>query len=695
MVEREAKDARKEIRKAGEASGRVDLVGAGPSAELITRAGLRALRRAEVVLYDALLDPVLLDEAGNAEKVPVGKRFGKHSAPQEDIIAYMLKRAGEGKRVVRLKGGDAFVFGRGGEEAMALLEAGIPFSVIPGISSCIAVPELAGIPVTHRGLARSFTVVTGSTQGGEAEPFRCLAGLSGTLVFLMAHHRLKEITDSLLQCGKDPDTPSSVISRGGSADQLRIDGTLSEIARLAAGAPTPSILVIGEAASFHLNPDAISFMVNNREADEETFKETKRKSDEVVDEEAGKETKRKIDEGTDEETDGVTEQQLDESTDKETDKDTEQEPDEAAGEEADEGTEQKPDEAASRARTTDTQKTEPSLRGVRVAVTGSEHFTQKIAERLRKEGACVQKIETMRIVPRNHVVPENASCFDWIVFTSANGVRIFYEAIRAQRKDLRAFYRTRFACVGSGTAEALQAGGIRADFLPKQYTTEQLGRELADYLRDRNAHEFAFEQNAEGCDACEQAEQENTGRRNAHEYDSDENVPEPNPSFSGWMGEKSAPSVLLLRSSEGSRELPKLLRQAGLKVTDHVSYDPVPVHSRAVLDASCDYIVFGSAGSARAFFEIAEEGECSGLAFREGRADGKIVPVCIGSVTEQAVRACMKALEKLPDSECGSAEKETAAPVILGDGCVTAREFTIDGVLDAILEHERRSAQTS
>lgn len=626
-MEREAKDARKEIRKAEEASGRVDLVGAGPSTELITRAGLRALRRAEVVLYDALLDPVLLDEAGNAEKVPVGKRFGKHSAPQEDIIAYMLKRAGEGKRVVRLKGGDAFVFGRGGEEAMALLEAGIPFSVIPGISSCIAVPELSGIPVTHRGLARSFTVVTGSTQGGEAEPFRCLAGLSGTLVFLMAHHRLKEITDSLLQCGKDPDTPSSVISRGGSADQLRIDGTLSEIARLAADAPTPSILVIGEVASFHLNPDAISFMVNNREADE--------------------------------------------------------------------GTEQKPDEAASRARTMDTQKTEPSLRGVRVAVTGSEHFTQKIAERLRKEGACVQKIETMRIVPRNHVVPENASCFDWIVFTSANGVRIFYEAIRAQKMDLRAFYRTRFACVGSGTAEALQAGGIRADFLPKQYTTEQLGRELADYLRGRNAHEFAFEQNAEGCNACDRAEQENAGSCNAHEYDSDENVPETNPSFGGWMGEKSAPSVLLLRSSEGSRELPKLLRQAGLKVTDHVSYDPVPVHSRAVLDASCDYIVFGSAGSARAFFENTKEGECSGLVFREGRADGKIVPVCIGSVTEQAVRACMKALEKLPDSECGSAEKETAAPVILGDGCVTAREFTIEGVLDAILEHERRSAQTS
>lgn len=236
-------------------TGCVYLVGAGCGEGLITVRGLALLRSADVVIYDDLVDAGLLDEApALAEKIYMGKRYGQNATPQETICETMIRRAREGRRVIRLKGGDSFVFGRGGEEYLALQEAGIPCAVIPGVSSCIAVPENAGIPVTHRKQARSFTVVTGHTEDGSGEDAKTLASLSGTLVYLMGLSAIRRITEDLIRCGKDPETPASVISRGFSPYQKRIDGTLATIADLAADAERPAVLVIGQNAAFHMTP---------------------------------------------------------------------------------------------------------------------------------------------------------------------------------------------------------------------------------------------------------------------------------------------------------------------------------------------------------------------------------------------------------------------------------------------------------
>ena len=233
--------------------GSVILVGAGCGPGLITAAGLEAVRQAEVLVYDALLDRALLKEASaGCEMIPAGKRSGAHSMQQDEISGILCEKAKEGKRVVRLKGGDSFVFGRGGEECLCLEAAGIPFSVIPGVTSAVAVPEHFGIPVTHRGTAQSFTVVTGRSGTGEAEDYGALAALKGTLVFLMGIRSLREITERLMENGKSPDTPAAVLIKGFSPEEERIDGTLGTIASLAENAPTPGILVVGETAAMHL-----------------------------------------------------------------------------------------------------------------------------------------------------------------------------------------------------------------------------------------------------------------------------------------------------------------------------------------------------------------------------------------------------------------------------------------------------------
>ena len=237
-----------------ENAGKVWLVGAGCSAGLLTLEGLERLRQAQVVLYDALLDPALLAEIpAGAEAIPVGKRCGHHSLEQASINDLLVKKAREGKRVVRLKGGDSFVLGRGGEELLALQAAGIPYDMVPGVTSAVAVPEHLGIPVTHRGLARSFTVVTGYTRNGGLEDWPALANLQGTLVFLMGLGQLSPICENLLQYGKAPETPVSILCGGYSAEELRLDGTLSTMVEKARGkAFAPAIIVVGPAAAMHL-----------------------------------------------------------------------------------------------------------------------------------------------------------------------------------------------------------------------------------------------------------------------------------------------------------------------------------------------------------------------------------------------------------------------------------------------------------
>jgi uroporphyrinogen III methyltransferase/synthase len=235
-----------------ETKGHVWLVGAGPGDPgLITVAGAQALRGAEVVLYDALASPALLDLcAPAAELVPAGKRAGDHSASQDEITALLVRYGSEGRRVVRLKGGDPFVFGRGGEEALALAAAGIPFTIVPGVTSAVAVPAYAGIPVTHRGLATNFAVVTGREGGETAADWQALARVD-TLVVLMGAAGLPDITSRLIAAGRAADTPAASISNGTLPAQRVVAGTLGTIASevAAAGLPTPLITVIGQVAS--------------------------------------------------------------------------------------------------------------------------------------------------------------------------------------------------------------------------------------------------------------------------------------------------------------------------------------------------------------------------------------------------------------------------------------------------------------
>ena len=233
--------------------GSVILVGAGCGRGLITLRGLEELRRADAVVYDDLIDDGLLSEArSGAELIYVGKRLGKHSMAQDDINRILISCAKRYARTVRLKGGDSFVFGRGGEEVIALRKAGVPYALVPGVSSSIAVPETLGIPVTHRKVARSFTVITGHTADGTGENYEALAKLDGTLIFLMGLRSADTIAANLIRCGKDPGTPAAILSNGFSANETRIDATLGTLGEMAKKAETPAILVVGPTADMHL-----------------------------------------------------------------------------------------------------------------------------------------------------------------------------------------------------------------------------------------------------------------------------------------------------------------------------------------------------------------------------------------------------------------------------------------------------------
>ena len=304
--------------------GRVTLVGAGPGRDLITIRGLERIKHADVIVYDDLIDERILSEAPKeCEKIYVGKRYGKHSSKQEEINKLLIEKCRAGKEVVRLKGGDSFVFGRGGEEALALMEEGLNWDYIPGVSSAIAVPGNMGIPVTHRGVARSFTVITGHTMDDSDEDYEALAKL---------------------------------ISPG----ESRIDGTLGTIADKAKEAQTPAILVIGHVAGMQL------------------FREN----------------------------------------------------------------------------------TDP-LSGTSVTVCGTNSFVHKVGSVLKREGASVFEIETIRIRETTADIPEDPGMFDWLVFTSSNGIRAFFDEMKRRAYDFRRLGTVKMACIGTGTAETLSAGSQR------------------------------------------------------------------------------------------------------------------------------------------------------------------------------------------------------------------------------------------
>ena len=232
--------------------GKVWLVGAGPGdVGLFTIKGKDILAKAEVVVYDSLVgDGVLTMVPENAEKINVGKRAGHHTMKQENINKVLLEKAQEGKQVVRLKGGDPFLFGRGGEELELLCEHKIPYEVVPGVTSCIAVPAYNGIPVTHRDFCSSVHVITGHKRAGESYniDFEALVRTKGTLVFLMGITAMEDICKGLLEAGMDPETPAAVLQQGTTAGQKRVVATVNTLKQAsdAAKIQTPAIIVVGK-----------------------------------------------------------------------------------------------------------------------------------------------------------------------------------------------------------------------------------------------------------------------------------------------------------------------------------------------------------------------------------------------------------------------------------------------------------------
>ncbi len=260
---------------------KVYLIGAGcGEMDLITLRGFKKLQEADVVLYDSLIDEKLLENlSNNVEKIFVGKRHNQKSISQDEINKLIIKLAKENKTIARLKGGDAFVFARGAEEIEAIKKENIPYEIIPGITSAVAVPELAGIPLTHRQLSRNFCVLTGSITEDNKEKtapidYASLTKLNGTIVLLMAYHHIDEIMENFIKAGMDKNMPCAVISQGCSSKQKIIKGNIKNIVSKLKkeNIKTPIVIVIGKCCNFDLKTKANSGKKDNKKNDFENLK---------------------------------------------------------------------------------------------------------------------------------------------------------------------------------------------------------------------------------------------------------------------------------------------------------------------------------------------------------------------------------------------------------------------------------------
>jgi len=364
------------------AKGKVYIVGAGPGDPgLLTLNAQKALARADVVIYDALIHSRILGVIPEtAERIFRGHRTKRGALSQSQINRLMVRLAKQGKQVVRLKGGDPFVFGRGAEEALELQRNGIAFEIVPGISSAVAVPAYAGIPVTHRALNSSFTVVTGHEDPTKPEAqidWQSLALNGGTMVFLMGLHNLRGVCERLVREGKDRTTPAAVIQAGTTPQQRTVVGTLETISSLAqkAGLKAPATVVVGKVVGLRgrlnwLEPGPLS--------------------------------------------------------------------------------------------------------GLKILLTRTRDQSSFLSELLTQKGAEVIEIPTIEIapLPMTGMVKRwlrNLQSYEWIILTSSNAVDLLMDNLFKLRLDVRSLGKAKIACVGSATAKALKAFGLRADLVPEDY----------------------------------------------------------------------------------------------------------------------------------------------------------------------------------------------------------------------------------
>lgn len=369
-------------------TGTVYLVGAGPGdAGLLTMRGAELIARADVVVYDALVNTDLLRLAPKgAEIIFGGKRAKDHAIPQDELNQLLVRKAKEGKCVVRLKGGDPYVFGRGGEEAEELAEAGVRFEVVPGISSIVAGPNYAGIPLTHRDHCSSFTVITGHedpTKPETALDYGQLARTPGTKVVLMGVERIRQIASSLVEHGMDKSTPVGMIRWGTTGRQESIQGTLGTIADIVEQKKfaAPAVTIIGGVVALR---DKLNWF------------------------------------------------------------------------------ERRP------------------LFGQRIVVTRTREQASQLSQQLRELGADILEIPTIKIQPPDEKQPvvealQGVGEYNWIVFTSPNGVNAFFDYFFKAYDDIRAFGNLRIAAVGPATAARLKELHLRVDVMPDEYVAKKIG----------------------------------------------------------------------------------------------------------------------------------------------------------------------------------------------------------------------------
>ena len=368
-------------------SGICYLTGAGPGdLGLVTLKARQVLEKAEAVVYDYLCNPEMLAWAPKgAELIYAGKKAGEHTIPQDEINALLVKLTKEGKRVVRLKGGDPFLFGRGGEEAEALAAAKLPFEIIPGVSSALAVPAYAGIPVTHRGHNAQLTLFTGHEDPSKPEPsidYAQIARQPGTKVMLMGIKRLEQIAAILLEHGASPEMPVALVRWGTTARQQTVSGTLADIARLAreAGFRAPAVAVFGEVVGLRKKLN---------------WFETK------------------------------------------------------------------------------------PLFGKRIVVTRTRNQAGALSDALRELGADTCEMPTLRIEPPRDLLEfgqlvQDVHTYDWLVFTSPNGVKAFFDMFFKIYNDTREIGGCRIAAVGPATAACVREYHLLVDLQPSEAVAEAL-----------------------------------------------------------------------------------------------------------------------------------------------------------------------------------------------------------------------------
>lgn len=381
--------------------GMVSLVGAGPGKrDYLSIEALRCIKKADVIVYDALISPSILNEAKmDAELIYVGKRADTIYKKQPEINELLVNLALSGKYVVRLKGGDPFIFGRGGEEALALKKAGMRYEIVSGISSSYSVPASAGIPVTHRGAASSVHIITGHehpAKPSEALDFSVIAKEEGTLVFLMGLRSLGNICEKLIKNGKNEETPVAVISKGMTAKQRTVYGNLLTIKDEVRknNIEAPAIIVVGDVV--RVGKQICEWQSRNE---------------------------KKV------------------------------------------------------------------LSGKRILVTGSRNIADSLEKEFEQYGGetiAISLVETIPDYSDCDDIFNNLEKYSWFIFTSANGVNIFFDRLKDLRVDIRKLANARFAVVGTSTKKALEKYGLYADFIPSKFTSKTLAEELSKDLTDKD-----------------------------------------------------------------------------------------------------------------------------------------------------------------------------------------------------------------